>query len=152
MWCNGQLNGRKLYFIKRKNYVYLSDICAACVQIYRPLPDWLVRAKQEPLRKEASQLSILCSTMQLNLCTLISFIQVYLLLKLALLHHRNRPARKNEDSILIQMVHECIFLKVEKSSMKHFGFAFKIHVLNATPKPLMFTLSTPLSQALPIKW
>lgn len=49
------------------------------------------------------------------------------------------------------MVHECIFLKVEKSSMKHFGFAFKI-VLNATPKPLMVQLSTPLSQALPIKW
>ncbi len=72
--------------------------------------------------------------------------------KTCLLHHKNRPARKNEDSILIQMVHECIFLKVEKSSMKHFGFAFKIHVLNATPKPLMVQLSTPLSQALPIKW
>lgn len=35
--------------------------------------------------------------------------------------------------------------------MKNFGFAFKIHVLNATPKPLLVKFST-LSLALPTKW
>lgn len=41
--------------------------------------------------------------------------------------------------------------KKKKNSMKHFGFAFKIHVLNATPKPLLVKFSTPLSLALPTK-
>lgn len=137
VWCNGQLNAWKLYFKKRKKYLYRSDICAACVQIYRPLPERLVRAKQKAASQGSpSQLSILCSAMQLNLCTLISFIQVYLLLKLAVFHHRNRSASKMKTRILNSNGSWVYFLKSRGKKVAwnilvlHWKFMFWMQHLN----------------------
>jgi len=65
---------QKAQFNEKKNF---EPFGYKCTNIQAVLPDWLVRAEQEAASQgNPSQLSILCSAMYLNLCTLISFIQV----------------------------------------------------------------------------
>ncbi len=120
---------------KKKIFVPFGYMCCMCTNI-QATTRRLVRAKQKASQGSPSQLSILCSAMQLNLCTLISFIQVYLLLKLAVLHHRNRSASKMKTRILNSNGSWVYFLKSRGKKVAwnilvlHWKFMFWMQHLN----------------------